>query len=473
MKPFPATLALAGALMLSACAQMDAVKPASQLKTPPALNAPWAGMPSADWWRQWRDPQLEQLIRLALQDNPGLRGAEARLRQAQALSEASAAAAQPQINAQWQSTRQLHAEKNLVPPAGHGNYDWQTRAAVNLSYDLDAWGRERQALSASLSDAQMAAADARLSALNLETAVIRAYLQLSEQYQQKDLAVAALQQQQALLDLSLRRKAAGLTAQPEVEQQRGKLPAARAQLEQIDERIATLGNQLAALSGQTPDTQNRPRRPTLRLDQPLDPLAAVPAQLLGRRPDLSAQRWRVEAEAARIKVARAAFYPNINISAFVGYQAIGFADLLSPAAALRGFAPAISLPIFEGGRLRGQLRAQTAAYDQAVESYNAVLINALSETASAIVRARSADQQSRQADQALDAASRERALAEQAYRAGLNDQSAVRQLRLSELSARQKRAQAQAQRLDSYAALMAALGGGIEPQTPIADGEVK
>ncbi|UGA37992.1 TolC family protein [Chromobacterium haemolyticum] len=281
MKPFPATLALAGALMLSACAQMDAVKPASQLKTPPALNAPWAGMPSADWWRQWRDPQLEQLIRLALQDNPGLRAAEARLRQAQALSEVSAAAAQPQINAQWQSTRQLHAEKNLVPPAGHGNYDWQTRAAVNLSYDLDAWGRERQALSASLSDAQMAAADARLSALNLETAVIRAYLQLAEQYQQKDLAVAALQQQQALLDLSLRRKAAGLTAQPEVEQQRGKLPAARAQLEQIDERIATLGNQLAALSGQTPDTQNRPRRPTLRLDQPLDPLAAVPAQLLG------------------------------------------------------------------------------------------------------------------------------------------------------------------------------------------------
>lgn len=108
-----------------------------------------------------------------------------------------------------------------------------------------------------------------------------------------------------------------------------------------------------------------------------------------------------------------------------------------------------------------------------MESYNAVLINALSETASAIVRARSADQQSRQADQALDAASRERALAEQAYRAGLNDQSAVRQLRLSELSARQKRAQAQTQRLDSYAALMAALGGGIEPQTPIADGEVK
>jgi NodT family efflux transporter outer membrane factor (OMF) lipoprotein len=227
---------------------------------------------------------------------------------------------------------------------------------------------------------------------------------------------------------------------------------------------------LAALSGQPPEAGRRLQRPTLSLAQPLESLASVPAQLLGRRPDLSAQRWRVEAEAARIQVARAAFYPNINLSAFAGYQGIGFANLLSPATAIRGFAPAISLPIFEGGRLRGQLRAQTAAYDQAVESYNATLINALSETASAIAHVQSAIKQTEQAERALAAADRELALAEQSYRAGLSDQSPVRQLRLSQLSARQKRAQAQAQRLDSYAALMAALGGGVEPPSPHLNG---
>ncbi|KMN30803.1 hypothetical protein VI26_20055 [Chromobacterium sp. LK1] len=461
--------ALAATLMLSACAGMDAVAPQSTLlhAAPPAE---WAGAPAAEWWRQWRDPQLEALIRQALRDNPGLRGAAARLRQAQALSDVSAAATLPQVNAQGQSTRQLHAEDNLVSPIGNGNYDWQTRATVSVSYDLDLWGREREALTASLNDAQVAAADARISALNLETAIVRGYLQLAEQYQQKDLAAAALQQQQALLELSRRRKAAGLAAEPEVVQQQGRLPPSRTQVEQIDERIATLGNQLAALSGQPPEAAGRLRRPTLSLAQPLSSLATIPAQLLGRRPDLSAQRWRVEAEAARIKVARAAFYPNINLSAFAGYQGIGFANLISPATALRGFAPAISLPIFEGGRLRGQLRAQTAAYDQAVESYNATLINALSETASAIAHVQSTVKQAEQADRALAAANRELALAEQSYRAGLSDQSPVRQLRLSQLSARQKQAQAQAQRLDGYAALMAALGGGIETLSPSENG---
>ena len=108
-----------------------------------------------------------------------------RLRQAQALSDVSAAATLPQVNAQGQSTRQLHAEDNLVSPIGNGNYDWQTRATVSVSYDLDLWGREREALTASLNDAQVAAADARISALNLETAIVRGYLQLAEQYQQK------------------------------------------------------------------------------------------------------------------------------------------------------------------------------------------------------------------------------------------------------------------------------------------------
>ena len=147
----------------------------------------------------------------------------------------------------------------------------------------------------------------------------------------------------------------------------------------------------------------------------------VPANLIGRRPDVVAQRWRVEAAGKNIEVAKAGFYPDINISAFLGFQSLGFAGFLSSNAAMRGIAPAISLPIFEGGRLRSQLGAQTANYDAAVESYNNTLVLALQAVADQIVRLKSSEKQKAEIEKALALAQKSYDLAQRGYHSGISE----------------------------------------------------
>jgi NodT family efflux transporter outer membrane factor (OMF) lipoprotein len=244
------------------------------------------------------------------------------------------------------------------------------------------------------------------------------------------------------------------------------LPAGRREREQAAESVALLRNQLAALIGQGPGDGDAIARPVLTLNQPTVLPSALPAELVARRPDLAAQRWRVEAAAKRIGVARADFYPNINLMAFAGIQALGFSHLLDIHSATRGIAPAISLPIFEGGRLRSQLGSQNALYDIAVEQYNATLVQALAEVANAVTQARSVEQQQQLAERALASATRAHALADRAFRAGMTDSLSVLQARLTLLAEQQQMVQVQSRRLDSYAALMAALGGGIKQDFP-------
>jgi NodT family efflux transporter outer membrane factor (OMF) lipoprotein len=190
--------------------------------------------------------------------------------------------------------------------------------------------------------------------------------------------------------------------------------------------------------------------------------ATLPAELVGRRPDIAAQRWRIEAANARIAGARAEFYPNINLAAFVGFQSLGFSKFLDSGSAVRGVTPAISLPIFEGGRLRSQLGNQTALYDGAVEQYNASVVQAMSDVANAVVRIDSVKQQDRLAQRALDSARRQQQLAERAYKAGMTDSLNVINAQITLLNEQQQMAQVASKQLDNFALLMAALGGGIK-----------
>ncbi|MDF0604749.1 efflux transporter outer membrane subunit [Neisseriaceae bacterium TC5R-5] len=466
MKPFFVVSSLSLLLALSACANFsDIAAPQSQLADVETLSGSHVlplDWPQGDWWQQWHDPQLNALLSQALQDNPQLQSAAARLRQAQAQADVHAAAQAPQVRADVKLTRERYSENDFIPPPEAGNFAWYNEAALKASYDLDLWGKQSEVLRAALSEAQMVAAEQRLATLNLQTAIIRSYIQLALEYRQLDLVTEQLAQQQQLLKISRQRQQAGLAAEAEVVQWLGRLPASHGQLEQHQERITVLRNQLAVLSGQPPRAGQALQRPQVKLDSlPVKP-AQLPAQLLGYRPDLIAQRWRVEAEGAKIKVAKAAFYPNINLTAFAGFTSIGFADFLSAATATRGIAPAISLPVFEGGRLRSQLRVQTASYDQAVDSYNATLLKALRDTADAITRLQSANQQCAFAQQSQQATQREFSLAQQAFRAGLSDQGAVLQARLLQLGAQQRLLQSYGQNLDSFVSLMAELGGGIQ-----------
>lgn len=457
-------------LALSACADMGHIAPQSAMLDANTLQGSQAmdaaastaiQWPRAQWWQDLHDPQLNRLMEQALADSPTLRGAQARVRQAEALAGAAEDRTRPQADANVSINRELYSQHGSTPAPLAGNYAWRNQATVTASYDLDLWGRNRATLSAALGDVQMASAESQMARLALETALVRTYIQLSYEFQLQDVIERSLAQRARILNITRQRKQAGIGTDIDVAQIETTLPAGRRQLEQSAESLALLRNQLAALAGKGPGAGAALTRPVLRLDQPLAIPAALPADLIGRRPDIAAQRWRVEAAAQRIDAAKAEFYPNVNLVAFAGFQAFGFSHFLDANSDIRGVSPALSLPIFAGARLRAQLGSQTAVYDGAVEQYNATVINAMSDVANAVAKAQSLAKQHQLTVQALATAQRARDLAEKAYKAGMSDAINMLNTQVALLAEEQQQAQNGARELDLYVSLMNALGGGI------------
>ncbi|MRW84315.1 efflux transporter outer membrane subunit [Pseudoduganella sp. FT26W] len=470
----PSRLAALGlALLLAGCADMGHIHPEAKLLPAATLNAghtiqsasPMA-WPTDTWWQALGDAQLNKLVDAAIADNPTLKVAQARVRLAQSLSGVAKAATQPHVNAAASVDRQRFSDQGTAPPPIAGTWRWLSDAQVSVAYDLDLWGRDHDLLAAALNDTQVASAEAQAARLALETAVVRSYIQLWYEHELLDSVRASLAQRERILDITRRRQRAGLATAIDVATVDLTLPAGRREQERLEEAVALRRHQLAALTGKGPGDGETIARPQLVLRAAVGLPSTVPADLVGRRPDIAAQRWRVEAAGHGIQAAKAAFYPNINIAAFAGLQSFGFSKFLSASSSVRGVTPALSLPIFDGGRLRGQLGGQTALYDAAVEQYNATLIQALLEVANTVTQMESVEGQRHLAEQALDAARNAHALADKSYRAGLTDTLAVLSTRLTLLNEEDQARRVEMERLDNYVNLMAALGGGLQLPTP-------
>jgi NodT family efflux transporter outer membrane factor (OMF) lipoprotein len=472
----PLALASCMLALLAGCADMGKVRPQAVALKPAELNSGKAiaaaskdiAWPEQQWWQALHDEQLDKLVSAALADNPTLRATQARVRQAEALAGVARAGTQPRVDASASADRELYSAHSTVPAPLAGNYAWKNTATLSGSYDLDLWGRNRDALAAALDEVHMASAESQMARLTLTTAIVRSYIQLSLEYALQDSVAENLAQRQRILDITRKRRAAGLASELDVASIETTLPAGRREHEQIGESIALLRNQLAALIGKGPGDGDAIARPMLALEAGRGQAvpASLPAELVGRRPDIAAQRWRIEAANSRIAGAKADFYPNINLAAFVGFQALGFTHFLDANSSMRGVTPAISLPIFDGGRLRSQLGNQTALHDGAVEQYNAAVVQAMSDVANAVVRIDSVRQQDRLAQRALDSARRQQQLAERAYKAGMTDALNVINAQITLLNEQQQMAQVASKQLDNYALLMAALGGGIKLDLP-------
>jgi len=454
-------------LGLAGCISMSGILPHAHTKSANTLDAGksitaastiiW---PNETWWKTYRDPQLDALIAKTITDSPTLGVAQARVALSQAFAQSMHAETLPNISGDVSITRERFTALQFIPPPWAGNFDWNNKVQLSLAYDLDLWGRQESIWRASVDETRAAAAEMQQVKLALVTAIVQSYIQLSMEYCLRDIAVERLVQVEQRVAIARRGKAAGIGTEMEISELEIPLPHARAQIEAIDAHIALLGNQIAALSGQGPGAGERITRPVLVLDAPIGLPDQLPANLVGRRPDILAHRWRVEAAQQNIDGAKAAFYPNINLIAFVGFQALGFGQLISNAAAIGGIGPAISLPIFDGGRRRGNLSAKTAVYDIAVENYNGVLVQALQDVSNQMVVLQSNAKQRIEAEAALGHARKTFSLAQASYRAGLDNYQHVLDARISVLHQQEIIVQMQAVRLDAYAGLMRALGGG-------------
>lgn len=466
-----ALLSILSAAMIAGCAHGD-LKPQSRIsqasdistsklvKDDQVSRAAW---PDDQWWKSLGDPQLNQLLSEALSNSPTLREAAARLRQAAAAQNLQEAQLMPHVDAQGSTTRELYSTDGVTPQPAAGTWQTVNQITLNLTYEIDLWGKNRAAVAAALDRTHAAEVDKAAARIALATSLVQAYVSLDEAYRLRDIESKMLQQNTTILELTNKRFSAEIDSQIDVKQALAAVPANRAAIAALNESIELDKNRIAALVGRGPERGSKLQRPALLMPSSFAVPSALPADLIGRRPDVVAQRWLVEAAGHDIKVADAQFYPNINLSAFTGFQALGFGSLLEDMSRITGVGPAISLPIFDAGRLRANLAAHDAAYDAAVERYNQTLIDAIRDVADQLTSIR---WQKQRYDEQLDATQTADAAADlvmKRYQGGLATYIQVLISQRNSLTQQLALAQLETRGLSLRVNLTKALGGGYEP----------
>lgn len=459
-------IALCIVVMLAGCASSDGIVRRASPIAPEAvgLEAQTAALSApafaSDWWTAFNAAELNRLIERALAGNPNLRLAQARVARAEAIAAQAGAVAGPQINGAIDATRQRYSANSVVPAPLGGSTRTVASAQANASWELDFFGRNAASIRAAIGARHAAQAEAQAARVALAGSVARTWLQLSRLLALRELAQRTLAQREAILDLIRRRVRGGLDTTVELRQGEGALPEARQRIEEIDEQIALSRHALAALSGRGPDAADD-LAPRLDALVPLALPSRIPVDLIGRRADLTAARWQVEAAGSEVDGARAQFYPNINLNAFLGLASLGLDRLVEAGSRQWGVGPAVRLPIFDSGRLRANLGVKIADLDAAIERYNAKVIDAVHQAADPLRSLESLEVQ--RAEQASAQAAAESAwqLATQRYKAGLASYLVVLNAETSLLSQRRQAVDLKARVLDAQVALIGALGGGF------------
>ena len=451
------------ALSLSGCALMEpSAPPAAQLDGAKlGLASQSVTWPDAQWWRRYGDAQLDQLVQEALAGSPTLTAAQARLAQANAVVGSARAPLMPRVDANYSLDRTRFPNAYIYPAPYGGNNFSDNRLTLDVHYELDFWGKNRSLLSAAVSRRDAAAADAQAARNLLAHSVVHSYLNLQDAMAQHDVLEQTLKQRQELYDLTQGRQKAGLDTQVEVKQALSSLASVKVDITQEDTTIAQLRNQLAALAGAGP--QRGKAIVQARLTAPAGVLPdSVPMALLGRRPDVVAARWRAEAARSQISAAKADFYPDVNLAAFAGYEALGPLSTMFSDGKTFGFGPAVTLPIFHGGALNAQLAGRRAEADSAVADYNGTVLDAVRQTADAIDALRLIDREKREQHEARTAIDEAYQLAVQRYKSGLGNYLSVLVAQNSVLAEDQRDTDLRMRAYQLDADLAYALGGGYQ-----------
>jgi NodT family efflux transporter outer membrane factor (OMF) lipoprotein len=463
-------IAVSTGLLLAACATIPHVGPApdptaaASYATRQSFAAAPAQWPQQGWWRAYDDPQLAALIESGLADSPTLAEAEARIRKAQAVAGETESADWPSLELDANVGEVKESLNQGFPPQFAQylprGYHSNGYLALKFDYEFDFWGKNRSAIAAAVSDVRTAQAEAAEARLALSTGIALAYADLARLYAEYDVATRSVEVREETVGLVSRRVQNGLDTHADLKQAESGAPAARAQMAALDEEITQTRDRIAALTGAGPDRGSSIQRPSVSQLKAFGLPAQLAADLLGRRPDLAAARWRAESAARRIGVARAQFYPNINLAAYVGQQAL-FANLLwHGSSQIGGVGPAVTLPIFEGGRLRSQYRGARADYDAAVAAYDATLVQALQEVADVAASERALGTRLEESRAALAANEEAYRLTRMRYEGGLSNYQSVLLAEDAVLQSRLIVADLVARSFTLDVQLVQALGGG-------------
>ena len=461
------SLLLGVALALAGCVTPPKTEPQLQSVADESVGLGTLATPTieARWWEQYGDPQFDRLVTTALERNPSLQQTLARVRAAQAQVQLITGQRNPGVTLDGKEQRSRLPEQYLIPPPFGGGTYWSGQLLANLSWDLDIWGRQAALIDQARAGAKAAQLDAAAARLATTVALSQTYLDLNRSIALADIAQQSLLQRQRILDITRKRISAGLDTNVELREAESAVPQAELARLQAEAAREVAIHRLAALIGEGAQAYDRIAKPTLNLETALSIPNELPADLLGRRPDILAARARVEAATSQRAAARAAFYPNINLSAFAGFQAIGLDNLFQAANRTYGAGPAISLPLFDSQRLKSQFNAATALQDEAIGAYNDAVLSAVQQVADQLSQVNYSAQQLQQAHTALASAEEAYRLAHKRYEAGLANYISVLTTETQVLNARTTFVDILHQQAFARVSLLLAIGGNFNAAT--------
>ncbi len=439
------------ALALTACSTVPQSGPFSSEPSAARKVNPIADVTVQDaWWSGFGDAQLDKLMDKSLNNSPDLAVAAGRIYKAEAAVGQSRSAEYPSLSF-------LGGALDLGSDAAGPSLKNIELGGLNFGYEFDFWGKNRAAVAAASTSAKAVSADAAQAKLVLTTAMATAYIDLARLYDEHDLAERAVKLKQENLDLVSNKQGQGLTSDAEVQLAKAGAFNAQGDLDALDEQISLAKNRLAALAGLDPDFGATIQRPTLKLPSSIALPEKIDLNLVGRRPDVTAARWRAEAASQSIKVAHASYYPNINLMAFAGRLALGAP--LDMGQDLTSIGPAITLPIFDGGRLNANLKNAEGDHAVAIASYNGAVVNAMHEAADAVVSEKALGQRLKSSTDALTASENAYNLVKSRYQGGLTDYATLLLAEQTVISQRRAVTDLQSRALSLDVALIKAVGG--------------
>jgi multidrug efflux system outer membrane protein len=460
------TTAFIGAGMLAACAGLPHKQPPVSL----SAAAPLEGLtlegggawPSAQWWKRYSDPTLDALIAAGVADSPSLASAHARFESAQASVRLAAAAAGARIDANADINRQRLSDNGLFPTRLLG-FTWYNLADLGLqaSYTFDWWNKQKYSVESAIDQAHAAQADRSAALLTLASSIADTYF--GWQADQNRLLLArrkeeAVDQERSI---AMARLEADLDSADNVDRADLSLGAAREEIAALEGSARLRQVALAALVGKSvadlpPFTvRDLPAVAGILPDN-------VKIDLIARRADITASRWRVEAAQKSLSEARAEFFPDVSINALLGVQSIDVNKLLEYGSRVPQIGAAIHLPIFDQGRLKAQYGAARASIDSAVSTYQDTVIGAARDVGTQVTMLAQIDAQRRQRHASIEAVLRLEEAAAARVRQGIDDQRVELTATETLIEQRDALLQLDAQALSADIALQRALGGGYD-----------
>ncbi len=423
--------------------------------------SPQDQLPRGAWWRIYDDPALDALEALAAGANQDLAAAFARVNQARAIARVDAAGLLPRVDLNASAARsRTSGDFTLTGEGSTGNSFF---LPLDLSYEVDLWGRVRRSVEASRADAAASLADYQSVLLTLQTEVARNYFALRALDAEIDLLLRTLELRRENLGMVRSLFRHGQVGQLDVSRAETELAATEAETAGVRKRRAELEHALAVLVG----------KPAAALELASSPLdlkppqveAGLPSSLLERRPDVASAERRMAAASARIGVAKTAFFPAVSLTGSAGYSSTEASSLLDWDNRTWGLGPAVSLPIFEAGRNSANLRRARASYEEAVARYRQQVLVAFAEVEDALSGLRHLSDQAAAQAEAVAASRQAAELSGKRYRAGLVSYLEVVDSERTALQAERGAVQTLGERMQTGVLLIKALGGGWDDGT--------